>query len=474
MSQSSASTPSLGTTVLAMLTPLCLAATRQRRVGCRLVRLTLGVLLVGGRTMLSRVLLVLGLGAQDWSAAYRLFSQGRVDLEVLRRGVVIRWLALVGPHTPLVTVLDGTQLPRTGKKMPGAGFLRAPRTPPWRPGIHQAQRWEGLSGLTRRSPEGESRAIPLWFEPAPSPRSRSWDGIAPRTEAEAGVAALRWLRAVLDEVGAASRRLIVVADGAYSGAPVWTALPRGVTLLARCPKNRALFALPGAATGGRGRRRKYGERGPTPQTLWQARTGWQAHTIRVRGRDRHLRVKVSGPWLVKPAPDCPLFLLVVAGSHRRTDRYRREPLAFLVSARRTPKGTWVLPDPVRELVGWAWQRWEVEVMHRELKGGVGLGDQQQWQPVSAAVVPQWVVWTYAVLVLAAQETWGTGPPPVASRWHRGRRWTPREAVSAVRQEVWTGQLAVIGTVPTVMAATPGEMPPAHVGWPAWLRTLHTL
>jgi hypothetical protein len=77
----------------------------------------------------------------------------------------------------------------------------------------------------------------------------------------------------------------------------------------------------------------------------------------------------------------------------------------------------VLPD----LVHWAWQRWEVEVMHRELKCGFGLGDQQQWHPTSAALVPQWVVWTYAMLVLAAQETWGTGPPPAASRWHRGRR-----------------------------------------------------
>jgi hypothetical protein len=388
--------------------------------------------------------------------------------------VVARWLAQVGPRAPLVTVLDGTQLPRTGRRMPGAGFLRAPRTPPWRPGIHHAQRWEGLSGLTPLTPDGDSRAIPLWFEPAPSPTARPWDGVAPRSEADAGVAAVRWLRAVLDEQGAAGRRLVVVADGAYSGASVWKALPSRVTLLACCAKNRALYALPAPPAGGRGRRRQYGTRGPTPQAVWGQRRGWTPLTVRVRGRERHLRVQVRGPWLVKRAPDCPLFLLVVGGSHHRSDRYRRTPLAFLVSARRTPKGTWVLPDAVDDLVRWAWQRWEVEVMHRELKRGFGLGDQQQWRPVSAALVPQWVVWTYAMLVLTAQETWGTGPPPAAGRWHQGRRWTPREALNAVRLELWSGRLYPIHPVSLVIPPNPVENAAEPAGWPAWLRTLHAL
>jgi hypothetical protein len=436
--------------------------------------LTVGLLLVSGRTMLSRVLLVLGWGGRDWSAAYRLFSRGRLDLEVVRQDVVARWLGQLGPRAPLVTVVDGTQLPRTGRRMPGTGFARAPRTPPWRPGIHSAQRWEGLSGLTRLSPDGDSRAIPLWFEPAPSPTARTWDGRAPRSEGDAGVAAVAWLRTLLDALGAGSRRLIVVADGAYSGAAIWKALPPRVTLLARCAKNRALFALPPVSRGGRGRRRRYGARGPTPQAVWRQRTGWTALTIRVRGRTRYLRVQVSGPWLVKPAPACPLFLLVVAGSQHRTDRYRRAPLAFLVSARQSPKGTWMVPDAVPDLVRWAWQRWEVEVMHRELKSGFGLGDQQQWHPCSAALVPQWVVWTYAMLVLAAQETWGTGPPPAASRWHRGRRWTPREAVSCVRQELWSGQVGPREVIPTLRPPNPAANPVDTPGWPAWLRTLHAL
>lgn len=250
MFQCTPASPSLGTTFLTTVRPLCRDATRQRRVAERLLMLSVGVLLVSGRRMVSRIVVVLGLADEDWSAAYRLFRCGRVDLEVLRRAVVARWLAVQRPHAPLVTVLDGTQLPRTGRHLPGAGWLRAPRSPAWRPGIHRAQRWEGLSGLTPIGPDGDSRAIPLWFEPAPSPTAHPWPDVPPRTEVAAGLAALMWLRAVLDELGAASRGLVVVADGAYSGQAMWRDLPKRVTLIARCAKNRALFALPPSPTGG--------------------------------------------------------------------------------------------------------------------------------------------------------------------------------------------------------------------------------
>src|SRR5688572_14318387 len=122
MSQSTPAPTPLGRTVVQHLIPACRAATSQSRVAQHLLRLTLGLVLVAGRAMLSRVLLVLGRADRDWSAAYRLFSCGRVDVDVLRRHAVVRWLALVGPHRPLVTVVDGTQLPRTGRRIPGAGW----------------------------------------------------------------------------------------------------------------------------------------------------------------------------------------------------------------------------------------------------------------------------------------------------------------------------------------------------------------
>ncbi|HSK83314.1 MAG TPA: hypothetical protein VK902_07890 [Rubrobacter sp.] len=43
-------------------------------------------------------------------------------------------------------------------------------------------------------------------------------------------------------------------------------------------------------------------------------------------------------------------------------------------------GEWVLPYPAHELLTWAWQRWEVEVCHREMKSGFGLGEAQWLGP----------------------------------------------------------------------------------------------
>ena len=62
------------------------------------------------------------------------------------------------------------------------------------------------------------------------------------------------------------------------------------------------------------------------------------------------------------------------GTGRR--RRQREPSFPIVSAVPADAGGWDLSLPVDELLAWAWQRWEVEVMHRELKSSFGLGQQQ--------------------------------------------------------------------------------------------------
>lgn len=451
--------------VLRFLTDAARRATRQQRVADRMVGLTLAMLLTVGRHTLTRALVTAGWGQRDWSAAYRLFTHERIDQNLLRQ-VLVAWLTAHLPHrAPLVVVLDGTQLGRTSRKLVGVGWLKAPRTPPWKPGIHRAQRWVGLSALLPISAHGMSRTIPLWFQPAPTPTATPWPGHPPCPEWAAGLAALGWLRATLDHLGQPRRRILAVADGGYGGARVWMGLPRHVALLVRCPKNRALFALPGPEPPRRGRARSYGERGPTPQaSLHHGR--WATVPVRVRGRSIPLRVRVTGPWLVKPAPRQPLFLLVVRGiEHRRRGRLvRREPTFWLVSALPDRDDAWTLPYPVATLLGVAWQRWEVEVMHRELKSGFGLGQQQAWAPASASATIQWVVWSYAVIVLAGQAAWRWGRSPTGTAWYQGRRWTPRDVVTALRQACWLVQEDPLQAVLPGIGDDPGakHWPPPRI------------
>ena len=63
---------------------------------------------------------------------------------------------------------------------------------------------------------------------------------------------------------------------------------------------------------------------------------------------------------MKGAADRPVFLLVVKGIAKRSAAHkRRDPASWLVTAVATDDGGWGLPWPGRDLLAWAWQRWEV-------------------------------------------------------------------------------------------------------------------
>jgi hypothetical protein len=170
------------------------------------------------------------------------------------------------------------------------------------------------------------------------------------------------------------------------------------------------------------------------------RTGWQTDQIVVRGRERTLRTLVTGPWVVRKAAAHPVFLLVVKGVDRGwgITRRQREPQYFLVSAVSHPDGSWTLPLSRPDVLQWAWQRWEVEVMHRELKSGFGLGQAQSWSTPGMQHTTRWVLWSYALVVLTAYQHWRLGAPPggVAGRWHQPRRWSVGRALQQVRSELW--------------------------------------
>jgi hypothetical protein len=254
-------------------------------------------------------------------------------------------------------------------------------------GIHAGQRWFNGSWLVPAE-KGYSRAIPLRWLPAFTEKSQP-QTVAPCKEWPACVQFLQWVRQQFVAHQRPKQALLMVGDGHYDNLNLWRSLPQEVTLLARSAKNRVLYQLPDATMHGN---HKYGERAPTPQTIWTTNRNWRQITLQVRGKARHLQVCVRGAFLRKGAPDCPLFLLVVRGKQRKTRSgrlYRRPPLPFLVNAVPDEQGHWQLPLPLETLLFWAWQRWEVEVCHRELKTTFGLGHKQCFNPYAAILSVQW-------------------------------------------------------------------------------------
>ena len=174
--------------------------------------------------------------------------------------------------------------------------------------------------------------------------------------------------------------------------------------------------------GGRG-----GSRSGAARSAWF--TGWRA------------------PYLLRGAPQRPVYLIVVKGVNPRAkSRRRREPTFFLVSAAPNAAeeeggSSWSMPYPAEELLFWAWQRWEVEVSHREMKTGFGLGEIQSWGALSAVMAARWQVWAYGVMVLAGFRAWGLGKGPAsvrpAGRWWGGSgRWSIGTLWRGYRSELW--------------------------------------
>lgn len=238
---------------------------KQERTYQRVVALLLAEVFVFARHTMTQLLLGLGQTEQDWSAWYRLFSQRRFRYEQASQVVLGETLKHVAPEDVYVVGGDGTQTPRSSRKLEGSGWLRNLRTPAFMVGIHAAQRWFNGSWLLPAE-SGYSRAVPIQWLPAFTAKSQPTAHL-PLTEAQAAVQFLNWLVAQLTALGRVGQRILFVGDGSYDNLDLWRALPAGVILLARSAKNRVLYQLPSPQPNRRGRQRLYGERAATPQQV---------------------------------------------------------------------------------------------------------------------------------------------------------------------------------------------------------------
>jgi hypothetical protein len=414
----------------------------QSRPYWRAVGLLFAELFTFGRHTLTQGLLALGITAGDWSAWYRLFSRPRFDEAALADCLLGETLQQVGAAEPYCVALDSTSLHRSSLKMPGTSWLRDTRFSAFRPGIHRAQRFLHGAWLTPLQ-EGFSRAIPLRFLPAFPPKAIPAEQPA-RREWEAGLAFLHWVRTGLDAAERGKQLLLALGDGSFDVLDLWRGLPQGVVLVVRTARNRRLFWLPKADPHpGPGRPPSYGELAPHPADwLHAGLRNWPKYLALVRGKTIQMRYQVLGPFVRDELPERPLFLIVVKGMHRLVGKKKRTfkhkgPSFYLVSAVQQA-GQWQLPLPIETLLTWLWQRWEIEVAHREMKSGLGLGEKQCWNTRSAVVSVQWSAWVYAVLLLAGYRTWGLcGGPATPARWWPGaKRWSFNTLWRAYRSALW--------------------------------------
>jgi len=416
--------------------------------------LGLSVLTCLGRHTITGLLTSSGQQQQDWSGAYRLFAEARLDLDRLLAPVYQQVLGCLPAGVPVVGFLDDTLCAKRGRKVAGASWRRDPLGPPFQTNLVWSQRFvQSALALPEGAGPVRARAIPVQLRHAPT-AVRPRTGAAPEAWAQyrqeqrrrclsvVGAEQMGALRERLDAHPAgAPRPLLLAVDGSYTNRTMYRRLPARTTLIGRVRKDAALFAPP-APPAGRGRPRVYGEALPTPEQIRQDETiPWQAVEAYAAGRVQVFAVKVVAPVRWKGAGNRDLTLVVVrplAYRPRRGARLLyREPAYLLCSEV-------ALPIP-QLLQAFLW-RWETEVSFREEKSLLGMGEAQVRTTPAVETVPAFVAAMYAYLQVAAAAAEGACAGRLARpKWQTdtaGGRCTTSQLQGLLRAELWGRALGV--------------------------------
>jgi hypothetical protein len=430
----------------------CRSAFSSDETFCRGRRHLLSHLVCFGRHTITGLLRNQDRTQCDWTADYRLYSEDRFDEDKLFGQVRSEIEQLAAPEAPLVAAMDDSLLRKTGRKIHGSRYQRDPMSPPFHVNLARGLRVLQISAAVRQGSAGAARLIPIDFQHASLPAKPRKDASA---EAQAAYQAerakrninlvgrdrLARLRQQMDQDGSA-RHLIVTVDGRFTNATVLRGIPERTTLIGRVRKDSVFHFAP-AKQAGRGRKRKYGQRCPTPEELLKDSSApWQTVQAYAAGQRFDFKVKTLGPVFSRMDKGArPLRLVVVEPVPYRQRKggklERREP-AFLICT-----------DPdlaLSELLQIYLWRWDIEVNFRDEKTILGVGQAQVRTEASNQNAPALAVAAYALLLLAGVQAYGAeGQPPAIAhpQWYHRKprqRASANDLINQLRHELWASAL----------------------------------
>ena len=419
----------------------------QARTLERALALAFGILCGVGKRTLTRAISFQGNTQKDWSADYKVFSRSPWEPRALFDPILQQAIQ----HHQLERIVvstDDTRVWRTGKHVPHTQWHYDPQGPPFQTNLRWGHRFLQASlvlPLYDQDPESSSRSVPVRFEMAPvvkKPGKKASEADLKEYQRQRKeknlsvqfVAMTQQLRQHLDQTGHKDKRLIEVVDGSFCNRTVWKQdwNQQNVTVVARCRKDIVLCRkAPGQG------RRFYGKTKFTPEQVrrWDSMAPWQTARIFHGGCFREVRFKeLSGIYWQGGARKRPMRLIVVAPTGYRTTQngrtYYRQPAYLLTSDLTTPAAL-LLQD--------YFDRWGIEVNHRDEKEILGVGEAQVWNEQSVCKVPALLVAMYSWLLLAGLECHGprrTEDYQPLPKWRRGaKRPSCLDLLTLLRQQL---------------------------------------
>lgn len=404
----------------------------QDRTLQRAITLAFGILCGVGRRTLTRAISFAGNTQKDWSADYKVFSRSPWEPRALFHPVLEQAIQEHKLERILIST-DDTRLWRNGKHIPQTQWHRDPLGPPFQTNLRWGHRFLQASlvlPLYRQDKESSSRSIPVRFEMAPvvkKPGRRAseadWQAYR-RLKKEKNlsvqfVTLTKEVRERLNQTGHRSKRLFQVGDGSFCNRTVlredWEV--DNVSVIVRCRKDIVLCKrAPGKGP------RFYGKTKFTPEQVRRrsATAQWQKAEIFHGGCYREVRYKeLSKIYWQGGSRKRQVRLLVVAPVGYRTSKngrkYYRQPAYLLTTD---------LTTPAIELLQAYFDRWGIEVNHRDEKEILGVGQAQVWNEHSVSKVPALLVAMYSWLLLAGLQCYGparTKDYEPLPKWRRGAK-----------------------------------------------------
>ena len=428
---------------LGLLEDSCGRAFAQARSGRRAAELGLGTLCSFGRRTLSRSICAVGRQFQDWSADYKVFSRSPWEADGLFDPVLEEYLARY-PHGPVCGALDDTKLRKRGRKVKTAFWQRDPLSPPFHVNLLRGLRFMQASLLFAHYREGEfpARGIPVRFVECPAVKKpgkradeeqrRAYRRAAKKHNLSTqSLAMIRGLRTRIDALGGVRRPVLLAVDGSLCNRTLFRAELERVELVGRCRKD-ARLCFPAAA----GSRRRYAAERFTPEAVRKdPNVPWRTVRIHFGGRKRKVRYKEVRDVLWKRGGgQRRLRLFVIAPQPYRTSPHSRtdyhDPAYLLATDRYTL---------AKRLIQCYFDRWQIEVNHREEKDTLGVGQAQVWATKSVPRQPAFAVACYSLLLLAALQEFGPGRPDACvplPKWRKNaRRPSALDLIALLRKEI---------------------------------------
>lgn len=386
----------------------------QERSLDRVRDLGIGLLCGVGQRTITRAISFHGNTQKDWSADYKMFSRSPWEPRDLFAPILQE---AMGQHQleRLVVSVDDTRVWRTGRHVPATQWHRDPMGPAFHTNLRWGHRFLQASlvlPLYQRQERGGARAIPIRWEMAPVVKKpglkatpQEWTRYRSEKKqtnlSRQFVSLIQELREHLNQTGSKKKRLVAAGDGSFCNRTVlecnWE--DQGVSLVLRCRKDIVLCKQARSGT-----KRFYGTTKFTPEQVrrWDGLARWQCTPIFHGGRYRNVRYKEIGPvYWQRGARMQPLRLIVLASTGYRQSKHGRRQYhkpAYLL--------TTDLETPAALLIQDYFDRWAIEVNHRDEKEILGVGHAQVWNKKSVCKVPALIVAVYGWLLLSALECYG--------------------------------------------------------------------